>query len=399
MRKQQEIDIMKAEDFSLVLGGPFFQLIRRIKLEGDHLELIKRRLIFFILITWAPLLVMTFIDGKAMPGSTELPFLSHMDVYTKFLLCIPLMLVAELLVNQRLRLVVDQFQGRDLIPEEATQKFNNAIRSAMRLRNSYIAEFLLVVLVYTLGIQIIFRQVTVDDVQSWFVVHSFEGPSYTLAGWWSAYLSVPVFQFLLLRWYYRLFIWFRFLFQVSRIELKLIPTHPDNVGGLGFLANTFAAFTPLAVVHGLLLAGVIADHIFHSGATLPEYRFQIAGYTIYVLALLITPQLVFAGQLATAKRMGFRHYGNLAAKYVREFDNKWIKSSTPPKENLVGSSDIQSLADLANSYEVIKKMQLAPVTRQNIIMLAVSVLLPISPLLLTIMPLEELISKLIGILM
>jgi hypothetical protein len=58
-----------------------------------------------------------------------------------------------------------------------------------------------------------------------------------------------------LRWYFRIFIWMRFLWQVSRIELSLVPTHPDRVGGLGFLGNTVYAFTPLAVAHGAQLAG------------------------------------------------------------------------------------------------------------------------------------------------
>jgi hypothetical protein len=149
----------------------------------------------------------------------------------------------------------------------------------------------------------------------------------------------------------------------------------------------------------LLLAGVLADHILHSGASLPEFRFQIAGYTAYVIALLISPQLVFAGQLARTKRMGFRRYGGLASEYVRGFDEKWINNKARPDEPLVGSADIQSLADLANSYEVIKKMQLAPITRQNITTIAVGVLLPISPLLLTIMPMEELLKRLLSILL
>jgi len=399
MKPQQEIDMMSDKDFSLVLGGPFFQLLRKVHLEGSHLELIKRRLIVFVLITFAPLLTLTLIDNTALPGSTGLSFLSHADVYAKFLFSIPLMIAAELLVNQRLRLVVDQFQKRELIPEESVMKFDAAKSSAMKLRNSYLAEILMLVIVYSLGIQVVFRQVAVNDVQTWFAIHDATGVRYSTAGWWYAYISTPIFQFLLLRWYYRLFIWFRFMVQVSRIKLNLIPTHPDKVGGLGFLSNTLAAFTPLAIIHGMLLSGVLADHIFHSGASLPEYRFQIAGYAVYVVGLLIMPQLVFAGQLAKTKRMGFRNYGNLAAKYVREFDNKWIKSNPPAEEQLIGSADIQSLADLANSYEVIQKMQLVPLTRQNIITLGVAVLLPLSPLLLTIMPLEELIKKLIGILL
>ena len=77
----------------------------------------------------------------------------------------------------------------------------------------------------------------------------------SMAGWWHALVSVPMFQFLLLRWYFRVFIWARFLWRMSRINLKLVPTHPDRVGGLGFLTNVVYAFTPVLLAHGVLLVG------------------------------------------------------------------------------------------------------------------------------------------------
>ena len=46
-------------------------------------------------------------------------------------------------------------------------------------------------------------------------------------------VSVPLFQFILLRWYFRIFIWARFLWQVSRIDLAYAPAHPDRLGGSG----------------------------------------------------------------------------------------------------------------------------------------------------------------------
>jgi hypothetical protein len=68
-----------------------------------------------------------------------------------------------------------------------------------------------------------------------------------------------------------------------------------------------------------------------------------------------------------------------------------------PDEALLGSGDIQSLADLGNSFEVIKGMRLIPATKEAIFQLAVVALVPIVPLLLTMMPLDELLKKLIGV--
>jgi hypothetical protein len=214
---------------------------------------------------------------------------------------------------------------------------------------------------------------------------------------WYGYVSVPFFQFLLIRWYFRLFIWARFLWQVSRLDLSLVPTHPDRVGGLGFLANTVYAFMPLAVAHGALLAGLLANRIFYLGAALPEFKAEIAVVVVFLLGVVLGPLLVFAPQLAEAKRKGNREYGTLAERYVREFDAKWLRGGAPADEALVGSGDIQSLADLGNSFEVVRTMRLAPVTSQAIFQLVVATLAPIVPLALTMMSLEELLKQLIGI--
>jgi hypothetical protein len=213
---------------------------------------------------------------------------------------------------------------------------------------------------------------------------------------WYGYVSLPLFQFLLLRWYYRVFIWARFLWQVSRLELKLVPTHPDRVGGLGFLANTAYAFLPLALAHGAVLAGMLANRILHLGAKLPEFKAEIVLMLFFVQFLVFGPLFAFAAQLARAKRTGLGEYGSLATRYVREFDGKWLRAGAPPDEPLIGTADLQSLADLGNSFEVVKGMRLAPVTRDAILQLAAATLLPVVPLLLTMMPWDELLKRLFG---
>ena len=215
---------------------------------------------------------------------------------------------------------------------------------------------------------------------------------------WFGYVSLPLFQFLLLRWYFRMFIWMRFLWQVSRIELSLVPTHPDRVGGLGFLSVTPFAFMPLLVAHGALLAGNLANRIFHLGAALPDFKFEILIVVALLLCIVLGPLLVFAPQLAQAKRTGNREYGALAQRYVREFDAKWLRGGAAADEPLVGSADVQSLADMGNSFEVVRGMRVAPVTKEAILRLGAAVLVPLVPLALTMMPLEELLKKLFDIL-
>ena len=393
-------DVLRQKpEFSLVLGGPLFQLFRRAHLSDDALLLLRRRVIAFALLTWLPLLVLSALGGELWSGTAAVPFLKDAEAHIRFLVSLPLLVLAELVVHQRMRPLVQQFLERNLIPSTALPQFEAAVASAVRLRNSALAEVLLIAAVYGIGIEWIWRQFIALDTHTWYAAPTPNGPSLTWAGLWYGYVSLPVFQFLLLRWYYRLFIWTRLLWQVSRLELSLVPTHPDRVGGLGFIAGLVYAFAVLAVAHGALLAGNLANQIFFTGASLPQYKAEIALVVVFILSIVLGPLLVFAPRLAQAKRTGLREYGSLAERYVRDFDAKWLRGGAPPDEPLVGSADIQSLADLGNSYAVGQERRIAPITRDAVFRLVAATLAPLVPLGLTMMSLEDLLKTLMGVLL
>jgi len=245
---------------------------------------------------------------------------------------------------------------------------------------------------------LIWRHYIALDASTWYASASDGGSKLSVAGAWYGYVSLPIFQFLLIRWYFRLFIWARFLWQVSRIDLALIPTHPDRLGGLGFLSGTAHAFALLLVAHGAMLAASLANRIFFLGAALTDFKGEILLMAVLLLALVLGPLLVFAPRLARTRRTGIREFEAFAERYAREFDTKWLSADAPRDEPLLGSADIQSLADLANAYEVVRSMRVAPVTREALMQLAAASLVPLLPLALTMMPLEELLKQLLRIL-
>ena len=385
-------------DFSLVLGGPLFQLLRRAHLSDDALLLQRRRIVVISLFAWLPLAALAALGGRLFGSDVAVPFLLDVDVHVKFLVAMPLLIAAELVVHQRMRSLALAFRERNLVLDAAAVRLDAAVASAYRLRNSVTAEVLLIAIVYFFGVTIVWRQYMALDAATWYATPAAGGSSLTLAGVWYGYVSLPVFQFLLCRWYFRIFIWARLLWQVSRIELRLVPTHPDRVGGLGFLAATTYAFIPLLMAHGALLAGNLANQIFHAGASLTQFRLEILLLVILMVILVVGPLLVFAPQLAAARRTGLREYGTLAQRYVRDFDAKWVRGEVAADEPMLGSGDIQSLADLGNSYSVIQDMRIVPVTKQAMLQLGAATVAPLVPLVLTLMPLEELLRKLLGIL-
>ena len=384
-------------DFSLVLGGPLYQLWRGTRLAGDTLQLLHRRVLVAVLLTWVPLVLLSIVEGHAWGTAVTLPVFYDVELHVRFLLALPLLILAELIVHRRMRPVVGQFLVRGIIPDAARAQFDAAIASATRLRNSVAAELLLIAFVYFVGVGLIWRTQIALDVASWYgrPVDGRLQPS--LAGWWLGFVSLPVFQFLLLRWYFRLFIWARFLWHVSRINLRFVPTHPDRAGGLGFLGAVAYAFSPVLLAQGAMMAGTFASKIFYVGATLPEFKLEIIGLVALMVFAILGPQLVFGPQLEAAKRAGLREYGTLAQRYVREFDSKWLRGGAPEGEPLIGSADIQSLADLGNSYEVVKGMRFVPFTGQTVLQLAITTLVPVVPLMLTLISLEQLIERLLKV--
>ena len=386
-----------SQDFSVVLGGPLFQLIRRAHLSGDALELWRRRIIIIPLFAWLPLLVLSTLEGRLWRGTGVVSFLADVELHVRFLVALPLLIVAEMVVHQRMRPVVRQFLERNLIAEASRPRFEAAVRSALSLRNSTTAEVAMLVFVYVVGILYVWPRYIALDVATWYATPVDGGRRLAPAGWWFIYVSLPLFQFMLFRWYFRLFIWIRFLAQVMRCQLSLVPTHPDGAGGLGFLSNIVLAFAPLLTAHGALVAGFIANQIFFEGATLLAFKIQLAVVVGFLLLIVLGPLLLCVPHLANARRIGLREYGTLATRYVRDFDVKWLRGGAPPDEALLGSADIQSLADLNNSFEVIRNMSPVPFTRNTVVQLAVVTLLPVAPLLLTRVSVEELLGQLLKV--
>ena len=387
------------ENFSLVAGGPMFRLLCLLRASGPSLEHLPRRMLGSALIAWLPLLVLAALEGNAFGDDTALPLLRDLETGLRFLVALPLLFWADVASHRQLGGVMAQFRAREMIPQAQLERFDAALRSAARLRDSTLAELVLIAFVFGYGVHAAWHKYTAVPVATWYGTPAATGPTLSVAGMWLIGVSLPLLHFMLLRWYYRLWIWGRLLLQISKIDLALVPTHPDQTGGLGFMSLSVNCFVPVALVHGVLLAGWAGDRIFTHGAALMDFKIEIALLVVLVEALIIGPLLIFVPMLGNTKRLGRWEYGALAERYARLFDHKWLRGGAAADEPLLGSADIQSLADLSNSYDVVRTMRLTPFTAASVIVIAAAALAPILPLILTMMDAKELIKKLFSILL
>ena len=124
--------IPESEDFSLVLGGPVFQLFRKAHMTGDGLELVRRRVLAIALFTWLPLLVLSLVGGQAINQAIGIPFLHDIEVHVRFLVALPVLIGAELIIHRRISPLMRRFTERQIVRAEDLPQFNAALTSALR---------------------------------------------------------------------------------------------------------------------------------------------------------------------------------------------------------------------------------------------------------------------------
>jgi len=385
-------------EFSLVRGGLLYQCLLYLRLMRPNLEPLYCRALFFALLAWLPLLVLSAVQGMAWGGSIKVPLLYDLTEMTRFLLSVPLLIMAERVVDYRSNEVIRHFIESDLIDEEELPQYEAIVRKTMAMVKALPVEGIIVVLVIlnTIFLPFEFSELTT----TWQFLVSSAGPERTPAGWWYLAVSIPIFQFLMGRWIYRYLVWCSFLWRVSRLKLRLIATHPDRVGGLAFLGVLQVKFCPIIFALAALVSGYVGREILFGGASLQQYQMMILGDILFLVLIFLGPYLVFSMQLFKAKERGFLAYSGLANDYTFSFHRKWIRKENPNGEQLLGTSDIQSLADISNSFAIVRDMRIVPFDLQTtIVPFATCAIIPFLPLLFLVFPVQEIVVKFMEILL
>ena len=262
-----------------------------------------------------------------------------------------------------------------------------AVQQAVRWRDSWGIEAALVILTAVLMVAGLRADLPLD-VSTW---RTTAGGDPTPAGWWYTLVCIPVFQFLFWRWCWRLLIWTRFLWRFSRLDLQLIPTHPDAAGGLAGLGVAHVDLAPISLAMSAVLSASYAEQILFAGRTAHEVCHLASGRHHWRHPHADCAAGFLHPETDRVKQRALLEYGTLAASYTRAFAAKWLRTDPPPDEPILGTPDLQSLADLGSSFELIRKMSVLPIVPSQILLLAIAGALPFAPLILLVIPLDQLI--------
>jgi len=378
------------DDLSLVRGGPSHHVARRLGFEPATLHRRLLKVVLLVLVTWMPLVLISLWHGHAWGRLGEIPLLLDPGPLSRFLFVVPLLELAQVVVQKSLAVQTRHFLDSGLVPDQDRPLFESARAAGVRRRGLVAAEVVIAVLSLTISV---FSRVVVNfgtSDSSWERLET----TITPAGWWYSLVSLPVLIFFLLRWAWIFVLWAWFLIRVSRLDLELTPTHPDHAGGLGFLGWGVASFAIVLMAVSAVLSGGFAGEILFRGSSLNGLKYHLMVFVVLAVVVLHAPLLAFTGRLARCRFRGLLEFGTLISRHDRAFDKKWVKSEGTKGESLLGSPDVASLAEIALVFEHVERMQLIPFDKKALVVLVLAALIPMIPLLGTAIPLTEILAKL-----
>ncbi len=243
-------------------------------------------------LAWVPPAILSAIGG----GTSFLSFLTDYASMTRFLIIVPVLILAEPQLRERLDLVVHHFE-RYLVPRDQISSFQADWMSCEKLRDSNLARGLLILLTY--GSAAFLGQYLSPQghefVSWWRGAGGFR--AFSPAGTWALFISYPILAYLIYLWLWRQLLWVRFLWATTRYNLRLIAAHPDNLGGLGLLEASLRGQLPFSFCMGLGLAGAVANRMFHEGYKLSTFRHLPLILVGAILLICVAPYFVFTSTL------------------------------------------------------------------------------------------------------
>lgn len=387
--------VTHADASLLFAGGPPLKLQRWLRIGRPGHDGVVRRACLTALVGWLPLFVIAALQPHFVPVAGLSSFVTDLAVVARSLLAAPLFILAEASCVPRLAKMAQHFLRSGLVAERDHARYEAALSATRRLLHAPLVELAVVALSYALVALILLLNPA--QVPAW-QLHA-QSPLAPLspAGWWHALVSLPLLLSLLLGWLWRLVVWVRFLWSMSRLELRLIAAHPDLAAGLGFLGYSVRAFAPVGFALGVVVAGTVANGLVHQG--LPPQRYlmtllALAGTTLVVFA---APLVVFGSTLARTWHQGVFDYGAAADHIGRQFERRWF-SDQPIDASALTAPDFSAMVDLYQTVSNVYGMKVVPLDVRSMLVLGGATLLPFAPLALLSLPLDVILSTSIDLL-
>lgn len=381
------------ESLSLVQGGPTHRLQARLGLQAvDGLPTVRAgfKVAAF---AWVPLALLAAFDARNWDLQLGSSFYTDLGAYARFLLAIFVLIVTERITDRRLNRLLAGFEESGIVGLESRKDFLAMLETADARTSSGRAELVMLLAAFGLASVSMLHTLQINP-DTWLSAGVSTSGPLSLAGWWQLLISMPLFHFLMIRWFWRFGVWTALLKNIASLPLQLVPTHPDRSGGLGFLTLFPAMFVPLAFSLSAVVASQALQEILFDGATFEALRATAITWVFFVLVIFVGPLAVFSGPLIRLQERAILDYGELVARYNRDAERQL--HSEDAERRVLDASTISGVADMAAGLDTIYSIKILPIQLWSIIPLALSAIVPMIAVAAVQVPLQSILAKIIG---
>jgi hypothetical protein len=379
----------RRDEVSLVRGGPFYRAQELARLVNPNRWNLSRRVVFAIAIGWVPLVLITLLlNPRALFG-----LLTDYTVNARMLFGVPVLLAGQPVMETTFRAIVRAVRDAGLLTPSDTDRLDQTLARLIRLRDSAIPELIFVVVAYAKVAETV--QTHLMYVRPWGLVGTGVEVHLSTAGWYYVLVSQLLYQLLILISIWKWVLWCIFLYRLSKLDLQLVPTHPDQHGGVGFLGLSPVAITPTILVVSAVIGATWRSEIFREHVHFMSFKIDALVLAGIVLIVTMGPLAFFVAKLTALRRLGIFEYGALGQFESMQFHKRWIQHRAGREEEFPASPEASTLTDYGSSYQNIEHLQPFPFDQGAFVGLILAIAFPLLPVVLAEVPFATVLKALL----
>lgn len=385
-------DEFGASEYLFFRGGPFYELQKRLRLVRKDRENTLQRAAIFVGLAWGVPLLLSLYEGRAWGSFADRPYLLHLTVWARYFVSVGIFMLMGPIIGRRLTEVLHRLVKSELLAPGSNAGAAEAVTRALKRSDASSAELTCLVIAVLISVLSGFH-IQVANPRSWIFRQSPGGTSISLAAWWSLIVSAPIFWFLLARWVWRLIVWAMLLRDLAALNLRLVVTHPDGYGGIGFVGEFSNAFTPFIFAISCDTGASVAESLIRGNLDTTSYVIVVAGWLIIVHALISLPLLAFTNSLSELKRKTLERSGVQATRYQRAAERKVLGQNTVAAPD-AEATQVGDIPDPTVLFAAAKKMPTFLFSRATLVPVSAAALAPMLAAAATHVPFASLLKLL-----
>jgi hypothetical protein len=377
---------------SLVRGDLLFRFQRRIGLiPAEGLGLVRRAL-FWSLFAWLPVAAWAWYAGRVMSPLADEPLLAHFGVQVRCLVAIPLLILAEGPAHGITTRLLPHFVRSGLVSGTQIPAFRAAIVAAAKMRDATLPWVAMIGVV--LALNTIAELANRSHEVAWGLERGTSSTSLGFGALWFLYIARPIHLALLVAWFWRIVLVWSLFRRIAKLDLSLVPTHPDRAGGLGFLEQIPKIFAPVVLALSAVLAARWAHDVVHHGVHVHDLRMQMGAFVLLAVLLFASPLLAFVPLMARTKRRSLLEYATLVGHHGRMVRDRWIVGTKLDDDALLSAPELGPVADTGAAYDAVAAMRVLLIGKATIVPLLIAAALPLIPVLAIEIPITKILAAL-----